>query len=134
MSTVGTRDIVAPVVPNTAFEVPYTEFQDGGTSFLSLVEEAVGLVVMPSGFGIPNLPSLRQPLLAELRISRAGVLALTYLDAEEYGSGKTENEAVADLLSSLVGYKESLESREDRLSDSALSDLAKLRDLFGATQ
>lgn len=79
-----------------------------------------------------SYPPLAQPLLVQVRSTGGGVIAFTYLDAEEYGWGQTENEAIADLMSSLVEYMKSLQVREGRLGSSASSDLSKLRQLFGS--
>jgi len=116
--SVSTRDIVAP------------DHAEANTIFLVIVEESTSLVMIPEGFKAEGYPQLRTLLLAHLKVSRRGVLATSYLDAEEYGAGQTEQEAVFDLVSSLAEYKVSLEEREGRLSDGALADLAKLRRLF----
>jgi len=132
MATFGTRDVrlMTPADSTCGASFPPSVASNTGTGFLSVVEEATGLIVMAGGFKVENYPPLREVLLAQLKVSRAGVLAITYLDTEEYGSGQTEDQAVADLISSLAEYKDSLEQREDRLSEEAMADLSKLRRLF----
>lgn len=130
MTTFGTTEIRVPMPPVSTQFASFSKPAESDTSFLSIVEEAVSLVVIESGFKLEGLPPLSAVLLAQLKVSRRGVLAITYLDAEEYGSGQTEREAVLDLVSSLAEYKDSLEKREPRLAEGALADLVKLRQLF----
>lgn len=130
MTTFGTTEVGLPMPPVSTQFVSFSQPVESDTSFLSIVEEATSLVVIPEGVEVAGHPPLATLLLAQLKVSRRGVLAITYLDAEEYGSGQTEREAVLDLVSSLAEYKDSLEKREHRLSEGALADLAKLRRLF----
>ena len=56
------------------------------------------------------------------------VLATTWLEGlVEYGEGRTDAEAIEDLVVSLGEYRESLEQREARLEESAAIDLKCLR-------
>ena len=73
--------------------------------------------------------SLKTDLMVGITTCPQGWLATTHLDIAEYGFGKSLDEAVADLLTSLSDYRESLESREERLGQSAKGDLNKLRKL-----
>lgn len=100
-------------------------------SGLPWASEALSLVVLPAKTRLDEShPPLVQPLPVQVRSTRGGVIASTYLNAEEYGWGPTENEAIADLMLSLVEYMKSLQARKGRLSGSASSDLSKLRQLF----
>ena len=130
MTTVGTTEIGVPMPPVSTQFASFSKLVESNTSFLSIVEEATSLVVIPPGLKVEGLPPLSMVLLAQLKVSRRGVLAITYLDAEEYGAGQTEAEAIMDLVSSLAEYKDSLEKRELRLAEGAIADLAKLRRLF----
>lgn len=100
------------------------------TEAISLEIESLSLIVLPRGWEFKAGRRLNSILLVQVRASRNGVLAITYLEAEEYGWGMSEHEAVMDLMSSLVEYMESLESRQDRLAEPALADLRKLQQLF----
>ena len=74
---------------------------------------------------------LNDSLLVEVESSDSdGFMATIWLMSIEYGTGASEHAAIADLFSSLGEYRESLETREDRLSEPALSDLQKLRKLI----
>lgn len=134
MSTVGTTEIRFRMAPASTQVASFARPFESTTSSLSVVEEAISLIAIPQGVRVEGLPPLAEVLLAQLKVSRQGVLAITYLDAEEYGSGKTEHEAVLDLVSSLAEYKDSLERREQRLAKGALADLTKLRRLFGTSK
>lgn len=126
MSTVGSLIVNLPYSTSPA---AYVYVHSGDNVSLSLADEALTLVVLLEGweYGGRYLGSV---LLAQLRTSRDGVLASTYLEAEEYGWGHTEEEAIADLMTSLVEYMESLEAREDQLAESTVGDLERLRQLF----
>ena len=54
-------------------------------------------------------------LPVEIRVTDAATLAVVCLTDEEYGAGASPEDAVADLLTSLSEYRESLEERETRL-------------------
>ena len=59
------------------------------------------------------------------------VAAIPQLDGiSEYGEGATQNEALEDLLTSFMDYREWLEEREERLHPDAQADLAALRALI----
>ncbi len=92
--------------------------------------ETLSLLVFPGGEKLTEGFKLKSPLLVELRTSVDGVLAVTYLETQEYGWGNTEQEAVQDLISSLVEYLSSLEEQEDMLGAPTTSDLVKLRALI----
>ena len=92
--------------------------------------EALSLIMLPVGWEFAPGYRLVSILPVQLQISTGGVLATTYLETEEYGWGSTESEAIKDLMSSLVEYMKSLESRQERLSEKALFDLNKLHQLI----
>jgi len=116
-----------PPVTNTS--IAYPIFQIENTA-IRLGTESLSLGVLNQGWQSNGGHRLKSLLLVTLRTSESGVLAITYLDTQEYGWGKTEDEAITDLMTSLVEYMESLEVRRDRLGDPALTDLNKLRMLF----
>lgn len=128
MPTFGTTDI--PISPPIRNALDRGAFQSIDTRMITWNAETLSLVVLPKGWGLEKGRSLTGMLLAQLRTSRNGVLATTYLEAEEYGWGNTEGEAVMDLVTSLLEYKESLETRQNLLGDAPLADLKKLRQLF----
>jgi hypothetical protein len=97
---------------------------------ISLAAESLSLGVLIEGWQSSGGHRLKSLLLVTLRTSESGVLAITYLDTEEYGWGKTEDEAITDLMTSLVEYMESLEGRRDQLGDPAVVDLERLHALF----
>lgn len=100
------------------------------TGAISLGAESLSLVVLCAGWQASSTHHLKSVLLVQLRTSESGVLAITYLDTEEYGWGHTEEEAILDLVTSLVEYMESLEAREDQLAEPTVGDLERLRQLF----
>jgi hypothetical protein len=99
-------------------------------NIVSWIGESISLVVLPKGWLCEGGKRLKSVLLVQIKISLDGVLASTYLEAEEYGAGDNYTEAIRDLLTSLVEYLESLQSRKEKLGDSALRDLNRLEQLF----
>ena len=74
---------------------------------------------------------LKAALMVEERRTRNGVVTTAYLEAfTEYGAAKDEAEALADLISSLGEYRESLTRRREKLSDAALEELRALNSLI----
>lgn len=74
---------------------------------------------------------LKSLLLVQLRRTRRLAVATTWLEGlAEYGTGKSDAEAVADLVVSLGEYRESLERRRRKLGASARGELALLRNLI----
>jgi hypothetical protein len=114
-------------VTNVPISYPISHMNMGA---ISLAAESLSLIVLLTGWQASSSHHLKSVLLVKLRTSESGVLAITYLDTEEYGWGKTENEAIIDLITSLVEYMESLEARQDQLGDSAVTDLEKLHALL----
>lgn len=77
---------------------------------------------------------LKTLLLIQVRRTRRESVATTWLEGMvEYGTGKGESEAIADLVVSLGEYRESLEKREKNLGDSARKELDYLRKLVERT-
>ena len=75
---------------------------------------------------------LKTQLLVELRQTWQQCLASTGLEGViEYGVGKSDTEAIVDLVSSLGDYKASLMKRKDTLGQSAIHDLEFLERLIG---
>ena len=72
---------------------------------------------------------LSRDLIVEVQSSKQESVALTRLTMKEYGVGSNFSDAVYDLLTSLSGYREVLEAREDRLAESAAEELKVLRGL-----
>ena len=93
---------------DTKFLPKINNFSTYDMDSIALPSESLGLAVLPLGWQASGGHTLKSPLLVQLRTSQSGVLAITYLDAEEYGWGKTENDAITDLMTSLVEYMESL--------------------------
>ena len=102
----------------------------GSTRLTSSTPVGGGLFYIHAGRACGNW-ELATNLLTTLCIPSGSWVATTYLaDIPEYGIGKSQAEAIADLLTSLSDYRESLEDREERLGPSAVDDLAKLRTLL----
>lgn len=90
----------------------------------------VGIVQIPKDTIIGGGPwKIKLDSVAELRREGSDIVVIHY-DVDEYGIGKTPEEAVADLLVSLVDYRASLEKREKRLAAEGQADLALLRGLL----
>ena len=68
----------------------------------------------------------------EVNKSETKVVAVTCLDIQEYGMGDSLESAIADMLTSLSDYYQSLESREAKLAPSATKDLDTLKGLLRA--
>lgn len=87
-------------------------------------------------FAIPQDTSikgwhLKSALLGHLRPVRKQWIATTWLEGvEEYGTGKTESEAVVDLVTSLGEYRLSLEKREKNIGELTKRELGYLRRLI----
>lgn len=126
MSTVGSGTANLPYSTSPAASVYGCSAHNVS---LTLADESLTLVALLEGweYGRHRLGSI---LLVQLRTSRDGVLATTYLEAEEYGWGRTEEEAILDLMTSLGEYLESLEAREGQLAEPTFVDLERLHQLF----
>ena len=100
-----------------------------GTNCFSAIPPGTGLLLIPKKRTWEGW-TLASDLMVEIKTSDQEVLATTFLTVAEYGSGSSMEDAVDDLLTSLSEYRESLERREERLGQSAVDDLAKLRKLL----
>lgn len=128
MTTVGTANIAnLPVVGEA---LSYEAFGVLDATAWQLETEALSLAILPGGWEPEEGFRLNSILLVQLKTNRSGILATTFLEAEEYGWGDTESGAILDLISSLVEYMASLEARRDHLANPGLADLKKLRQLF----
>lgn len=101
----------------------------GSTQQVQLAPSGGGLFLIARGRSWEGW-ELTTDLMAEISTSGREVMASTYLEIAEYGVGASLEDAVADLLTSLSDYRESLEKREDRLGPPAVHDLEKLRKLI----
>ena len=126
MSTVGSLILNLPQVTSPTPQL-YIYAEDNIS--IRMDHESLTLAVLLEGWEYSGR-RLNSILLVQLRTSRDGVLATTYLEAEEYGWGNTEGEAIMDLMTSLVEYMESLEARQDQLAQSIGEELQRLRQLF----
>jgi len=87
----------------------------------------VGIDVIPRGTLVAGGPwKITLDVVVELRREGADIVAI-YHEVDEYGTGKTHEEAMTDLLLSLVDYRASLEKREKRLPTEEQTNLARLR-------
>lgn len=95
--------------------------------------------IQPTSLTVVALPSdskigvwrLKSSLLLQVHRTDKEYLAETWLEGVcEYGTGCREGEAVADLVSSLGDYLQSLEKRRATLGDSASQELAVLERLI----
>ena len=74
---------------------------------------------------------VKSVIMLQIRRTRKQWLTSTWLEGiAEYGTGKTEDEATTDLISSLGEYRASLEALEERLSESARNELRHLQGLI----
>lgn len=90
----------------------------------------VGIATIPKGTLIGGGPwKIRLDSVAELRREGSSIVAIHY-NVDEYGIGETAEEALLDLLTSLVDYRAFLEKRGKRLAAKEQSDLAQLRTLL----
>ena len=72
---------------------------------------------------------MARDLRIEVQTSEQEIVALAGLADGEYGVGSNLREAVYDLLTSMSGYLDALQSRENRLSESAATELKALREV-----
>lgn len=92
--------------------------------------ESLTAVVIPSNTKIAGW-RLKSAVLVQLRRTRKQCVAATWLEGlTEYGTGKTEVDAIADLLVSLGEYKTSLKKRKSKLGESAQNELAAINNLL----
>lgn len=124
MTTVGTH--VLKINPESS---PYFF----GTTHVGNPASSEAVHILLAGHSWDNVWQLAATLLVEVHTFRDVVKAVTYLTVEEYGIGATVEEAILDLLTSLSDYLQSLEERRERLGQSALEDLDKLRKLVRST-
>jgi hypothetical protein len=106
-------------------------FASGSTAHTPSSPVGGGLFLIPRG-STWDAWELATSLMVTLSTSSESWLATTYLETDipEYGAGASQKEAIADLLTSLSDYRESLEGREERLGPPAVGDLTKLRTLL----
>ena len=119
--------MVNVLVPTFDNKADY-RFPPFGTEGSILIE--VGIATIPKGTIIGGGPwKTRLVSVAELRREGSKIVATNY-NVDEYGIGDSSEEALADLLVSLVDYRASLEKRENRLAAKEQSDLAWLKTLL----
>ncbi len=114
---------VQSLVPDYATHPPSGTFQGEPDSITTEWR------LIPAGYVWDSAWELNRELIVEVRVSKHETVALTCLTVPEYGIGDNVKDAVYDLLTSLSGYLEVLESRKDKLGDSAVSDLELLNRL-----
>ena len=88
------------------------------------------LYFIPAGHSWDKCWELASDLYLEVNLSHGQEVAVSCLELQEYGVGVSLESAVADLLTSLSDYYESLVSREDNLAEPAVEDLQTLRNLL----
>lgn len=124
--------VSSPVVQSSflsSSQVVFTVAPSVATPIVPMVG-AVSLVSLPVDLELGGW-RLKCLLLALLETTLSGTIASTWLHGvSEYGTGETEQEALADLVDSLGEYLQSLEERETRLADIALEELNHLRTLI----
>ena len=85
--------------------------------------------LLPAGYSWDDSWELARDLRIEVQNSEQEIVALARLAGGEYGIGSNLKEAVYDLLTSMSGYLDALQSREDQLSESTTSEMKVLRGL-----
>ena len=92
--------------------------------------DSLTVLAIPGGSQVGDW-RLKSTVLVQLRHGRRQWVATTWLERmAEYGAGDTEADAIADLVTSLGEYRESLESREKKLGKSAKGELRHLQRLI----
>jgi hypothetical protein len=105
-----------------------------GTTTIRDFSSSTSLYWLPAGYSWHNGSwNLRSDLFVEIQASSGQMLAVTYLTLQEHGVGASLGSAIADLLTSLSDYYESLLSRQVKLAPEAQDDLEKLRRLIEPT-
>ena len=120
MSSQRTRELPACLFPSPCSGAEST---DDSTS-------SKGLYFIPAGHSWDKCWELASDLYLEVNLSQGQEVAVSCLELQEYGVGVSLESAVADLLTSLSDYYESLVSREDNLAEPAVEDLQTLRNLL----
>lgn len=116
------------VIPRSETDAVEHKVEPSGT--YDTFSVGVGVRTIPKGTLIGGGPwKIRLDSVAELRREGSSIVAIHY-DVDEYGIGETAEEALADLLTSLVDYRAFLERRGKRLAAKEQSDLARLRMLL----
>ncbi|MDE2937423.1 MAG: hypothetical protein OXR67_00675 [Chloroflexota bacterium] len=85
--------------------------------------------LLSAGYSWDDSWELARDLRIEVQTSEQEIVALAGLADGEYGVGSNLREAVYDLLTSMSGYLDALQSRENRLSESAATELKALREV-----
>lgn len=94
------------------------------------LSNTVGIFTIAKGTFIAGGPwKIATDSVAEIRHEGSNFIAVHY-DVDEYGIGNSSEEAVADLLISLIDYRTSLEKRENKLAAKERSDLDRLKRLL----
>lgn len=92
--------------------------------------KALTILSIPRGTRIGDW-HLKSVMLVQVRSSRRESLATVWLEGTaEYGTGRRDDSAIADLMVSLGEYREGLERREENLGDSARQELDCLQKLI----
>jgi hypothetical protein len=89
-----------------------------------------GIFSIKQGTLIANGWKISSDLIVELKQEDSNFIAINH-EVEEYGIGKTESEAIQDLMTSLVDYRISLGKRETKLAPVERTDLSNLKRLLG---
>jgi hypothetical protein len=97
---------------------------------VGIAESSETIYFIPRGYSWDNAWCLAIDLLVQVCASWEEIVATTYLTVQEYGLGTSFEEAIYDLMTSLSDYRQSLESRRDRLGPRESADLAKLHRLL----
>ena len=123
MSTSKTGNLPAYLVPTS-----YTERKSSGDSAPG--KESYSIL---AGHSWDDCWELVSDLHVEIKASDEEEVIAICLNLQEYGIGDSLESAIADLLTSLSDYLQSLESREASLSPSAAKDLQILKSLLKTT-
>ena len=120
----GTSNIIA---------LPFEQAK-GTSNIVVLPVKTIGFCTLNAGRCIEGT-QWRLKVVIEVSLTIEGTISGTDVIArihqvDEYGIGQTMEEAVTDLLSSMVEYYELLMSRESKLGDVAQRDLQALSELL----
>lgn len=115
----------ASILPHSITDKLQHDVRVSGTPEVSPL--VVGIAPIPKGTVIGDgFWRLGLDLIVEIRREGSNIVAIDH-SVDEYGVGKSSEEALADLLLSLVDYRLSLEKRENRLAAKERGDLTQLR-------
>ena len=115
MATSGTSKL-----PDYLFSLLQSQKESGGTP-----SPRKELDFIPASHSWDNGWELASDLHIEVNMSQEEAVAVSCSESQEYGVGNSLESAIADLLTSLSDYYDSLDSRQGNLAEPAVRDLLR---------